>query len=35
MQQAIEGISEVYHPYDLNNAQPLPADEVEERLAAK
>lgn len=32
MQEAIKGISGVYHPYDLTNAQVLEAAEIERRL---
>jgi hypothetical protein len=35
IQEAIQGLSEDYHPYDLNNAQALSAAEVERRLAAQ
>jgi hypothetical protein len=35
MQEAIKGISEAYHPYDLSNAQAVPAAEVERRLEAQ
>jgi hypothetical protein len=34
MQEAIQGLSAAYHPYDLSNAQVLPAAEVERRLEA-
>jgi hypothetical protein len=35
MQEAIKGLSEAYHPYDLANAQAMPAAEVERRLEAR
>lgn len=35
MQEAIRGLSEDYHPYDLAQAQPLSAAEVERRLEAQ
>jgi Family of unknown function (DUF6399) len=35
MQQAINGISEVYHPYDLSSAKAVSAVEVERRLEAQ
>ncbi len=35
MQEAIKGISEVYHPYDLANAQAMQAADVERRLEAQ
>jgi hypothetical protein len=35
MQKAIKGIGETYHPYDLVNAQPMQAAEVEQRLGAQ
>lgn len=35
MREAIRGISAVYHPYDLSNAQAVPAAEVERRLEAQ
>jgi len=35
MQEAIKGLSEDYHPYDLANAQAMPAAEVERRLEAR
>ena len=35
MQKAIKGIGETYHPYDLVNAQPRQAAEVEQRLKAQ